>query len=222
MNLLWKHFFCCSPTDHASTKPATISASKDLLNLLNVKQLQCLSPHNMTMVGRWSLSVADWLVYTGTSKNGTAFGLQMSQAGFSAHNIEVSLTLTATTSPHTICQHVQQHTLSQFLAHHTSSPQPAIYHSPVPPRGTCCEAPEGLGHSDLGAPDRGDGPFSTSAIQWWGNKTPRVPQGNVLMSFRQFLCFIMGSFSFFGLWLNQSACSCRCAGFRGDTAGRGR
>ncbi|MEQ2171533.1 Integrin alpha-11 [Goodea atripinnis] len=32
------------------------------------------------------------LVYTGTSKNGTAFGLQMSQAGFSAHNVEVSLT----------------------------------------------------------------------------------------------------------------------------------
>ncbi|MEQ2200962.1 Integrin alpha-11, partial [Xenoophorus captivus] len=28
----------------------------------------------------------------GTSKNGTAFGLQMSQAGFSAHNVEVSLT----------------------------------------------------------------------------------------------------------------------------------
>lgn len=90
------------------------------------------------------------------------------------------------------------------------------------PRGTCCEAPEGLGHSDLGAPDKGDRPFSTSAIQRWGNKTPHVPQGNVLMRFRQFLCFIMGSFSFFGLWLNQSACSCRCAGFRGDTAGRGR
>lgn len=29
--------------------------------------------------------------FTGTSQNGTAFGLQMSQAGFSSHIVEVSL-----------------------------------------------------------------------------------------------------------------------------------
>lgn len=31
--------------------------------------------------------------FTGTSQNGTAFGLQMSQAGFSSHIVEVSLAL---------------------------------------------------------------------------------------------------------------------------------
>lgn len=55
----------------------------------------------------------------------------MSQAGFSAHTVEVNL-ISATRLSHTICQHIEQHTLSQFLAHDNSSPQAAIFHSPVP------------------------------------------------------------------------------------------
>lgn len=42
-----------------------------------------------------------WSSSTGTSKNGTAFGLQMSQAGFSSHFVEVSLTTAASIPPPT-------------------------------------------------------------------------------------------------------------------------
>lgn len=56
----------------------------------------------------------DVFVYTGTSKNGTAFGLQMSQAGFSAHNVEVSCTYTITLS-HPVYHHTEQHIVSILM-----------------------------------------------------------------------------------------------------------
>lgn len=77
-------------------------------------------------------TVKDWLVYTGTSTNGTAFGLQMSQAGFSAHNVEVSLAPT-TTSTQIICRMQNNTHCLNFQTDHNYFPQPAIYHFPLTP-----------------------------------------------------------------------------------------
>ena len=109
-----------------------------------------------------------WHVYTGTSKNGTAFGLQMSQAGFSSHNLEVSLHSSSTSSTqlkssvnvqnNTHCLHFWR-IITPF--HNLPS---ITFRSPL--RCLLC-GPRGLGQPDLGAPDRRDRSFSTSAMHWW-------------------------------------------------------
>lgn len=67
---------------------------------LDYNMTHTLGCQSMAVVGRSGFSEL-WLVYAGTSKNGTAFGLQMSQAGFSAHNVEVRPT-SATSLSHNI------------------------------------------------------------------------------------------------------------------------
>lgn len=146
----------------------------------------------------------------------------MSQAGFSAHNVEVSLT-SATTLSHTICHHVEQHTLSQFLAHHNSSPQPAIYHFPFP-HEVPAVWPQRFRSSWFRSPWQKRQAFFHFNHAVMGNKTPLVPQGNILVRswdrLGQFCCR-MGCFSFYFqevydcIWED----SCRCVGFEGDTAG---
>lgn len=128
----------------------------------------------ISFLWHWFKTVKDWFVCTGTSKNGTAFGLQMSQAGFSAHNVEVSLT-SATTSTQIICQHAEQHTLSQFLAH-----QAAIYHFPFTPEVPAVW-PQRFRSSWFRGPWQKRQAFFHFNHAVMGNKTPLVPQGNILV-----------------------------------------
>lgn len=130
----------------------------------------------ISFLWHWFKTVKDWLIYAGTSKNGTAFGLQMSQAGFSAHNVEVSLT-SATTSTQIICQHAEQHTLSQFLALHNPLPQPAIYHFPFTPEVPAVW-PQRFRSSWFRGPWQKRQAFFHFNHAVMGNKTPLVPQGN--------------------------------------------
>lgn len=125
----------------------------------------------------WCKTVKYWLVYTGTSKNGTAFGLQMSQAGFSAHNVEVSVT-SATTSTLIVCQQSEQHTLSQFLAQHNSSPQPAIYHFPFPPEVPAVRL-QRFRSFWFRSPWQMRQAFFHFSHAVMGKKTPLVPQGHI-------------------------------------------
>lgn len=109
------------------------------------------------------------LVSTGTSKNGTAFGLQMSQAGFSAHNVEVSLT-NAPPLSHAICHCKTIHIVSISAA----SDKWVIYHFHL-------MAPYVKVHTDSrGTHTQTDRlfPLQLSVMR---NKMLCIPKGNILV-----------------------------------------
>lgn len=148
----------------------------------------------------------------------------MSQAGFSTHNVEVSL-ISATRLSHTICQHVEQHTLSQFLAHHNSSPQPAIFHFPFLPEVPGVW-PQRFRSSWFRSPWQKRQTFFHFNHAVMGNETPLVPQGNILVRSCEKMetVFLQNSLFFLlhliGVWLYLRTVA-GVASFHDDTTGEG-
>lgn len=129
----------------------------------------------------------------------------MSQAGFSTHNVEVSL-ISATRLFHTICQHVEQHTLSQFLDRRNASPQPCIFHFPFLPEVPGVW-PQRFRSSWFKSPWQRRQTFFHFNRAVVGNETPLVPQGNILVrsweKMETVLCqnSLFFLFQLIGVWL---------------------
>lgn len=130
-----------------SVKQPSVNHKLDPTHFLFLYSKKIIPPAELT----WSSS-------TGTSKNGTAFGLQMSQAGFSSHFVEVSLT-TAAGIPPTHTRTALSPTPDRFPPPH---PIPPLPHSPGS-WGACCDAEVIL----IKEPLTDDSHCSTLTFQRW-------------------------------------------------------